>query len=504
MQFVSTRGGMDPVSFCDALLMGLAPDGGLTVPEALPRIDAAQLEAWRPLTYPELAAQVIGLFATDVPGEDLAALTAAAYGPERFPSPVVPLRSLEALHPGLLVAGLSEGPTMAFKDLAMQFLGQAVPYVLARRGQVLTILGATSGDTGSAAEEAFRSQQGVSVVMLSPAGRMSEVQRAQMYSITDDNIHNVAVRGVFDDCQNLVKTLMGDADFKTAHHLGAVNSINIGRIAAQAVYYVWTWLRVTDAAPEDVRTGLQVDVAVPSGNFGNIYAAFLARSMGVPLRRLVLATNENNVLDEFFSTGVYRPRGGTETLATSSPSMDISKASNLERFVAQVLGEEFMRYWTRLESDGVLDLGDRITSLRQEHGFISGTSTHADRLEAIRQVHAATGELIDPHTADGVTVALRVLKADAAAPGADNAPGGDAPDQGGLDQGSSAHGRRVPMVVMETAKAAKFGHTVTEALGEELPVAEVVRELLARPQHVVEIPATQEELRPLVASYAQY
>lgn len=499
MQFVSTRGGMDPVSFCDALLMGLAPDGGLTVPEALPRIDAAQLEAWRPLTYPELAAQVIGLFATDVPGEDLAALTAAVYGPERFPSPVVPLRSLEALHPGLLVAGLSEGPTMAFKDLAMQFLGQAVPYVLARRGQVLTILGATSGDTGSAAEEAFRSQQGVSVVMLSPAGRMSEVQRAQMYSITDDNIHNVAVRGVFDDCQNLVKTLMGDADFKTAHHLGAVNSINIGRIAAQAVYYVWTWLRVTDAAPEDVRAGLRVDVAVPSGNFGNIYAAFLARSMGVPLRRLVLATNENNVLDEFFSTGVYRPRDGAETLATSSPSMDISKASNLERFVAQVLGEEFMRYWTRLESDGVLDLCDRIVSLRQEHGFISGTSTHADRLEAIRQVHAATGELIDPHTADGVTVALRVLKADATAPGADNAPGGDGPDQGGPDQG-----RRVPMVVMETAKAAKFGHTVTEALGEEVPVAEVVRELLARPQHVVEIPATQEELRPLVASYAQH
>ena len=335
--------------------------------------------------------------------------------------------------------------------------------------------------------------------MLSPAGRMSEVQRAQMYSITDDNIHNVAVRGVFDDCQNLVKTLMGDADFKTAHHLGAVNSINIGRIAAQAVYYVWTWLRVTDAAPEDVRAGLRVDVAVPSGNFGNIYAAFLARSMGVPLRRLVLATNENNVLDEFFSTGVYRPRGGSETLATSSPSMDISKASNLERFVAQVLGEEFMRYWTRLESDGVLDLCDRIVSLRQEHGFISGTSTHADRLEAIRQVHAAAGELIDPHTADGITVALRVLKADATAPGTDNAPGDDGPDQGG-----PAHGRRVPMVVMETAKAAKFGHTVTEALGEEVPVAEVVRELLARPQHVVEIPATQEELRPLVASYAQH
>ena len=326
---------------------------------------------------------------------------------------------------------------MAFKDLAMQFLGQAVPYVLARRGQVLTILGATSGDTGSAAEEAFRSQQGVSVVMLSPAGRMSEVQRAQMYSITDDNIHNVAVRGVFDDCQNLVKTLMGDADFKTAHHLGAVNSINIGRIAAQAVYYVWTWLRVTDAAPEDVRAGLRVDVAVPSGNFGNIYAAFLARSMGVPLRRLVLATNENNVLDEFFSTGVYRPRDGAETLATSSPSMDISKASNLERFVAQVLGEEFMRYWTRLESDGVLDLCDRIVSLRQEHGFISGTSTHADRLEAIRQVHAATGELIDPHTADGVTVALRVLEADATAPGADNAPGATVPTRAAPTRGGA-------------------------------------------------------------------
>ena len=471
MQFVSTRGGMDPVSFCDALLMGLAPDGGLTVPEALPRIDAAQLEAWRPLTYPELAAQVIGLFATDVPGEDLAALTAAAYGPERFPSPVVPLRSLEALHPGLLVAGLSEGPTMAFKDLAMQFLGQAIPHVLGRRGQVLNILGATSGDTGSAAEHAFRGRKGVAVFMLSPLGRMSDVQRAQMYSLDDTNIHNIAVDGVFDDCQSLVKALNNDAAFKAAYSIGAVNSINIGRIAAQVVYYVWAWLRMTDE--KERGAGAEVDVAVPSGNFGNIYSGHLARSMGVPIRRLILATNENNVLDEFFSTGIYRPRRGAETLATSSPSMDISKASNLERFIWQLLGpEEFGRRWPALEADGVLDLSDHLARLSTELGFVSGSSTHADRLAAIRRVHSATGRLIDPHTADGVTVALRLME-----------PG-------------------FPTLVLETAKAAKFGETVAEALGRPQPVPPEITELLALPQHVETIADDEAPLRALIEAGA--
>lgn len=473
MRFISTRGGMAPAGFTDVLLSGLAPDGGLAVPESIPPVSRVQLEQWRSLSYSELAAEVIGLYATDIPAEDLSALTAAAYGPEHFPDPVVPVHRLDEVAGGLELVGLSEGPTMAFKDLAMQFLGQAIPYVLNRNGQVLNILGATSGDTGSAAEHAFRGQKGVAVFMLSPQGRMSDVQRAQMYSLDEPNIHNIAVDGVFDDCQNLVKALNNDAAFKATHAIGAVNSINIGRIAAQIVYYVWAWLRSTDALEEGLRSDYEVDVAVPSGNFGNIYAGHLARSMGVPIRRLILATNENNVLEEFFSTGVYRPRGRAETLATSSPSMDISKASNLERFIWQLLGpEEFAQRWSELEAEGALDLSDHLDRLNTEFGFVSGSSSHADRLAAIGRVHSAADRLIDPHTADGVTVALRFMEPD------------------------------FPTLVMETAKAAKFGETVTEALGRAQPDPPEITKLLALPQHVDTIANDEAPLRALIKANA--
>ena len=473
MQFISTRGGMSPIGFTDVLLQGLAPDGGLAVPAETPRLTTEDLESLRPLPYAELAARVISLYATDIPASDLREMTAAAYGPPRFPAEAVPLHRLDAVAEGLVLVGLSEGPTLAFKDLAMQFLGQAIPYVLAKHGQVLNILGATSGDTGSAAEHAFRGQEGVSVFMLSPAGRMSPVQRAQMYTLQDANIHNIAVRGVFDDCQALVKALSNDADFKAAHHLGAVNSINIGRIAAQAVYYVWSWLRVTDAVEEGRRAGYRIDVCVPSGNFGNIYAGFLARSMGVPIRRLILATNENNVLEEFFTTGVYRPRSAEETLATSSPSMDISKASNLERFIWALLGPEaLVQRWAELETTGTLDLRDERARLGEELGFVAGASSHTDRLEAIRSVKERSGRLIDPHTADGVTVALRTME-----------PG-------------------FPTLVMETAKAAKFPQTVAEALGTGPEAPDVIADLLAQPQKVETIDNDQAPLRALIEEHA--
>ena len=473
MQFISTRGQAPSTSFTEALLMGLEPDGGLAVPASIPTISAARLEEWRSLDYAALATAVIGLFATDIPEADLRRIVSAAYGPDRFPAPVVPLKPLDAVAPGLALVGLSEGPTMAFKDLAMQFLGQAIPYVLARDGKVLNVLGATSGDTGSAAEHAFRGQEGVSVFMLSPAGRMSDVQRAQMYSLADPNIHNIAVDGVFDDCQALVKALNNDAAFKAEHNLGAVNSINIGRIVAQAVYYVWAWLRASDGVTPQERGAFHVDVAVPSGNFGNIYAGHLTRSMGLPVRRLILATNENNVLDEFFTSGIYRPRSSAETLATSSPSMDISRASNVERFMWQLLGpEEFVARWASLETTGALDLTDHLEAMRAEFGFVSGTSTHADRLAAINRVQSEAGALIDPHTADGVTVALRHME-----------PG-------------------FPTLVMETALAAKFAETVEEALGEAPQPPASVRELLAKEQHVVEIPNSEDELRALIARSA--
>ena len=268
MQYVSTRGGMSPSNFSDVLLEGLAPDGGLVVPETIPTVTLETIESWRELTYPELATEVIGLYWTDIPREDLAELCQAAYGSQFNSDVIVPLTPIDQM---AALVDLSQGPTLAFKDMAMQFLGEALPYVLKQREQTLNILGATSGDTGSAAEYALRSKPNIGVFMLSPKGRMSKFQRAQMYTLTDDNIHNIVVDGVFDDAQHLVKELNGDLDFKAAHSLGTVNSINLGRLIAQSVYYFWAWLRVTNGIPEDQRAGFGVSFAVPSGNFGNIF-----------------------------------------------------------------------------------------------------------------------------------------------------------------------------------------------------------------------------------------
>ncbi|WP_372967714.1 threonine synthase [Microbacterium sp.] len=465
MQYISTRGGMQPLPYCETLLEGLAPDGGLAVPETMPTVDGETLERWRALTYPQLATEVLGLFATDIPRADLARMTAAAYDP--FPEEVVPLRSIGD---DLTLVGLSEGPTLAFKDMAMQFLGEVVEYALERRGSVLNILGATSGDTGSAAEHALRGKDRISVFMLSPKGRMSAFQRAQMFSLADDNIHNIVVDGVFDDCQNLVKVLAGDLDFKRTQHLGAVNSINLARITAQTVYYFWAWLRATDAGG-----WTEVSFTVPSGNFGNILSGFFAKQMGLPIRRLVLAANENNVLDEFFRTGVYRPRSAAQTLATSSPSMDISKASNLERFIFELVGRDASRVvsaWGELETQGYFDFTAELARFVDEFGIVSGTSTHDDRLATIASVYEATGDIIDPHTADGVKVAREYVE-----------PG-------------------VPMLVLETAKPQKFADTIREAIGIELEYSAELRSMLDAPQHKTEMADDEHELRAFIEAHA--
>lgn len=465
MPFISTRGGMQPQSFSETLLEGLAPDGGLAVPEVMPKVDGETLERWRALTYPQLATEVIGLFATDIPREDLARMTANAYAD--FPAGVVPLR---AIGDEITLVGLSEGPTLAFKDMAMQFLGQALEYTLERQDSVLNILGATSGDTGSAAEHALRGKERVAVFMLSPQGRMSAFQRAQMFSLDDANVHNIAVEGVFDDCQNLVKHLAGDLVFKRAQHLGAVNSINLARITAQVVYYFWAWLRATDAGG---RT--EVSFTVPSGNFGNILSGFYAKQMGLPIRRLVLAANENNVLDEFFRTGIYRPRNAAQTLATSSPSMDISKASNLERFIFELVGRDASRVvgvWHDLGDQGFFDFSAEVSRFVEEFGIVSGTSTHEDRLATIRSVFESSGEIIDPHTADGVRIAHDHLE-----------PG-------------------VPMLVLETAKPEKFAETIHEAIGIELAYAPELREMLDAPQHVTEMADDEHVLRAFIEENA--
>lgn len=467
MKYVSTRGAMTPQPFSDILLEGLAPDGGLTVPQTLPQVSAATLAQWRGLSYADLAFEVLSLFVTDIAPEDLRRLTHAAYRADVFGSAaIVPLKKLDD---ELTLLGLSEGPTLAFKDMAMQFLGQVFEHVLTHRDATLNILGATSGDTGSAAEYALRGKQNVSVFMLSPHGRMSSFQRAQMYSLQDANIHNIAVDGVFDDCQDIVKSLAGDLAFKSGFRIGAVNSINWARIAAQVVYYFHGWLQATDGPDQ------QVSFAVPSGNFGNILSGHIAREMGLPIRKLVLATNENNVLEEFFRTGVYRPRPAAQTYATSSPSMDISRASNFERFVFDLVGrdpERVVDLWQTLADEGYFDLSDAQPTFSQRYGFESGVSTHADRLATIKAVHAATGRLIDPHTADGVNVARQFVE-----------PG-------------------IPMLVLETALPAKFSDTIEEALGTPAPAPAQLADLESLPQRVTVLPCEAQAVRHYIETHA--
>ncbi|MBH0082087.1 threonine synthase [Salinibacterium sp. SWN167] len=472
MQYTSTRG-HTLGSYTDVILEGLASDGGLAIPSELPHVDAALLESWRGLSFAELATAVIGLFANDISEDDLSRLCHAAYDPAKFSTPeIIPITKLGD---NLTLVGLSEGPTLAFKDIAMQFLGEALDFALEKSGGVLNILGATSGDTGSAAEYAIRGRKRLSAFMLSPLGRMSEFQRAQMYSLQEPNIHNLVVDGVFDDCQELVKELSSDAAFKQAHNLGAMNSINFGRISAQIVYYFWSWLRVTDAVDAHERAGFEISFSVPSGNFGNVLSGHYARMMGLPIRKLVVATNENNVLDEFFRTGIYRPRNAANTLATSSPSMDVSKASNLERFLFDLLGSDAERLrdlWKQLGADGFVDLASQQSRFLEEFGIVSGTSTHQDRVNTIRSVFESTQVLLDPHTADGVTVAQAHIE-----------PG-------------------IPMLVLETAKPAKFPDVIAEALGRIPATDEAYREMLELPQHQIDMPADAAALRAYISEHA--
>jgi threonine synthase len=435
VKYISTRGHADRKRFCEILLEGLAPDGGLYLPEHYPQIDGVTLTRWRGLKYADLAFEILSLYIDDIPAADLKAICHKTYTEEVFGTPqIVPLKKLDD---GLSLEALSNGPTLAFKDMAMQLLGNLFEYELARRGEELNILGATSGDTGSAAEYAMRGKKGVRVFMTSPHGRMSPFQQAQMFSLQDANIHNLALHGVFDDCQDIVKAVSNDLAFKRQYKIGTVNSINWARLVAQVVYYFAGYLQATTSNDQ------KVSFTVPSGNFGNVCAGHVARSMGLPIAQLVVATNENDVLDEFFRTGVYRVRGAADTHETSSPSMDISKASNFERFVFDLLGRDGARvkdlFGAQLAAKGQFDLSadPLFADAAGEYGFASGRSTHADRLTTIRATWQQHGVMIDTHTADGVKVAREHLQ-----------PG-------------------VPMIVLETALPIKFAATIVEALGRE-------------------------------------
>ena len=488
MHYVSTRAtsasaARNPQQFSDILLGGLAPDGGLYLPAEYPQVTGAELDAWRKLSYAELAYEILRKFATDIPDADLKELTARTYTPEVYrnaradesASEITPLRVLEDGPQGKLVLqALSNGPTLAFKDMAMQLLGNLFEYALAKNNDELNIFGATSGDTGSAAEYAMRGKRGVRVFMLSPHNKMSAFQTAQMFSLQDPNIFNIAVEGVFDDCQDLVKAVSNDLEFKVRQKIGTVNSINWARVVAQVVYYFRGYLLATTSNDQ------KVSFTVPSGNFGNICAGHIARMMGLPIDKLVAATNENDVLDEFFRTGVYRVRKSSETFHTSSPSMDISKASNFERFVYELVGRDAERthaLFRKVDTHGGFDLsgapgsdGDEFKNVAR-YGFLSGRSTHADRLATIRDVADDYGITIDTHTADGIKVAREHL-----------APG-------------------VPMIVLETALAAKFNETILEALGQDAERPAGFEDIEALPQRFVVMPADVRLMKAYIADH---
>ena len=479
MRYLSTRGHADRKRFCEILLEGLAPDGGLYLPETYPQVSPAQLghlrQVFKTQGYAALAYEVLSLYIDDIPSSDLRALCQKTYTEAVFGTPeIVPIKPVQtnaALGAQVYLEALSNGPTLAFKDMAMQLLGNLFEYELTRRNAELNILGATSGDTGSAAEYAMRGKKGVRVFMTSPEGRMSPFQQAQMFSLLDANIHNIAIQGVFDDCQDIVKAVSNDLEFKRKYKIGTVNSINWARLLAQVVYYFAGYFQATQ---DDTQ---KVSFCVPSGNFGNVCAGHVARMMGLPIAHLVVATNENDVLDEFFKTGVYRVRGTADTHETSSPSMDITKASNFERFVFDLLQRDAARvknlFHDQLNQTGQFDLGQDplFAKAKTQFGFLSGKSTHADRLKTIQEVFASNQIMIDTHTADGLKVAVPLAQV------------------------------HVPMLVLETALPIKFAATLVEALGREPDCPAKFEGIEALPKRVTLLPKSVDAVKAFIVQH---
>ena len=482
MKYLSTRGDQPKLSFTQILLAGLAGDGGLYLPESYPQVTKETLDIWRTLSYHELAYEILKLYCDDIPYADLKSITKKTYTEQTYChgrlgdvatdiTPIHWLGSENNSQIGLL--SLSNGPTLAFKDMAMQLLGNLFEYTLAREKQSLNILGATSGDTGSAAEYAMRNKNGIKVFMLSPKGKMSRFQCAQMYSLQDDNIFNLAVDGVFDDAQDIVKAVSNDAAFKEKYHIGTVNSINWARVVAQVVYYFAGYLRATHNSTE------KISYCVPSGNFGNVCAGHIARMMGLPIDQLIVATNENDVLDEFFRTGMYRTRSSKETYHTTSPSMDISKASNFERFIYDLVGTDGSKVkdlFKQVQTKGEFGLSqdqaqDFVKQSKEKYGFVSGRSTHENRLETILDIYRKYQVVIDPHTADGVKVARDHL----------------VPNQ--------------KMLVLETALPNKFGETIEQALGQPADRPDAFIGIEDLPQRVISVPTSAEAIKQFIIDH---
>ncbi|MGG4144387.1 threonine synthase [Paenibacillus algorifonticola] len=396
MEYISTRGNVGKIGFIDAFLMGLADDGGLLVPSEIPVFSAEKLKAWQNLSYQELVLEIFGYFTNDeIPAEDLRAMVNASYGTFRDPD-VTPVRRLKD---NLYLLELFHGPTFAFKDIALQFMGELYTYVSRKQNKTIHILGATSGDTGASAIQGVRGKEGIKICILHPHGKVSKVQELQMTTVPDDNVLNLSVDGNFDDCQRIIKDLFADLEFKSANHLCAINSINFVRILAQTVYYFYAYFQV--AKQQDVQ---EVNFSVPTGNFGDIFAGYLAKRMGLPVNKLILATNENNILERFIKEGVYMPG---DFRSTYSPSMDIQVASNFERYLYYVLGENsqlITELMNQFRKEGKLVIsGDDLQRVQAEFGAhgVGGQEC----LDTISKYNAESDYLLDPHSACGVAAA---------------------------------------------------------------------------------------------------
>ena len=423
MRYISTRGGVEPIGFADAVMMGLATDGGLLLPETIPSLGRADLSRWAGLAYADLAVEVMACYVgDDLTREELAGLVRRSYATFHHPE-VTPLVEVGRTP----ILELFHGPTAAFKDVALQFLGNLFELLLQRRGGQLNILGATSGDTGSAAIYGVRGKERINIFILHPHGRISPVQERQMTAVLDSNVFNVAVRGTFDDAQRIVKALFSDLAFKARYNLGAVNSINWARILAQMVYYFYAWGRLTGGDPDQ-----KVSFSVPTGNFGDIFAGYMAKRMGLPVERLIMATNRNDILSRFVNTGVYEL---SEVHPTLSPAMDIQVSSNFERYLYYLLDEDSDAVAGRMEE---FAQSGRIEFTAGQIGQVCGefdavAVSDAETLDQIRETYRTGAYILDPHTAVGVRAARLC-------PGA---------------------------VCLATAHPAKFFDAVREAIGEE-------------------------------------
>ena len=461
MGYISTRGGIEPVSFSDAVMMGLATDGGLILPQEIPKIEPSTLNRWRGLSYPELAFEVMRLFVDDIPHDHLRALVERSYSTFQHPK-VVPLVKVG----DVWVMELFHGPTLAFKDIALQFLGNLFEYLLDRRDTTMNILGATSGDTGSAAIYGVKGKKRMSIFILHPHRRVSPVQEMQMTTVEDPNVFNLAIEGTFDHCQEIVKTIFNDLEFKERFRLGAVNSINWARVLAQVVYYIWGYLRLSDDGAE------AVEFTVPTGNFGNIFAGVVAKRM-LPkgaINRFVLATNENDILYRFISRGDYSLG---KVVPTISPSMDIQIASNFERYLYYLWNQDPKKVREAFEgfkATGKMSFSQEELK-RVAEDFASMAVSQEETIETIGSIYRKTGYIVDPHTAVGV--------------------------KAGVDLRSS-----LPMICLATAHPCKFPEAVVKATGVEPQRPPAIQSLEGKKRRVTVLPYDVERVKEFISAHA--